>query len=58
MNEKILQLLEAKVDEVFLEMQNELGIEDGNVFPLDSLQLDICIHNLADKIEVILNSQK
>ena len=58
MNEKILQLLDEKVDEIFLEMQNKLGIEDGNIFPLDKLQLDICICALADKIEAVLNTQK
>ena len=56
--EKILNLLEEKVDEVFLEIQNELNIEDGNIFPMDKYELDICINTLADKIEVVLNSQK
>lgn len=56
--EKILNLLEEKVDEIFLQMQNELNIEDGNIFPLDKYELDICVSALADKIETVLNSQK
>lgn len=56
--EKILSLLEDKVDEIFLEMQNKLNIEDGNIFPMDAFELDNCINALADKIEVVLNSQK
>ena len=58
MNEKILNLLEDKVNEIFAEMQEELNIEDGNILPLDALELDHCIKQLADKIEVVLNSQK
>lgn len=58
MKEKILQLLENKVDEIFLEMQNELNIQDGNIFPLDALELDNCMENLANKIEHVLNTQK
>ena len=56
--EKILQLLDDKVNEVFFEMQQELKIEDGNIFPLDHLELNYCICALADKIECILNTQK
>ena len=56
--EKILNLLNDKVDEIFLEMQEELNIEDGNIFPLDKLELDNCIERLADKIEDVLNSQR
>ena len=55
--EKILNLLEEKVDEIFLQMQNDLNIEDGNIFPLDKYELDICISTLADKIETVLNTQ-
>lgn len=55
--EKILNLLEEKVDEIFLQMQDELNIEDGNIFPLDKYELDICINTLADKIETVLNTQ-
>lgn len=58
LKEKILQLLDDKVNEVFFEMQEELKIEDGNIFPLDKVELDICIYTLADKIEEVLNTQK
>lgn len=58
LKEKILQLLDDKVNEVFFEMQEELKIEDGNIFPLDKIELDICICTLADKIEEVLNTQK
>mgnify|MGYP003413189621 CR=1 FL=1 len=55
--EKILNLLEEKVDEIFLEMQNELGIDDGNIFPMDKLELDNSMEQLADKIKLVLDSQ-
>lgn len=55
--EKIINLLEEKVDEIFLQMQNELGIEDGNIYPLDALELDNYMEQLADKIKVVLDSQ-
>lgn len=55
--EKILNLLEEKVDEIFLQMQDELNIENGDIFPLDKFELDNCIEQLADKIETVLNTQ-
>ena len=58
MKEKILQLLDDKVDEVFLEMQEELNIEDGNIFPLDALELDNCKEQLANIIESVLTTQR
>ena len=57
-NEKILKLLEDKVDDIFLEMQNELDINNGDISPLDAFELDNYIKQLADKIEVVLNNQK
>lgn len=58
MNEKILNLLNDKVDEIFYIMQEELNIEDGNIFPMDKFELDNYIQQLADKIETVLISQK
>lgn len=55
--EKILNLLEDKIDEIFAEMQEELKIEDGNIYPMDKLELDNCIDKLADKIKDVLDTQ-
>lgn len=58
MNEKVRELLEEKVNEIFCEMQNELHIESGDISPLMSLRLDEDMDNLADIITNILNEQK
>ena len=58
MREKIVQLLEDKVNEVFLEMQDDLGIQDGGIFPLDELDLNDCKEHLAEVIERVLNTQQ
>ena len=54
MKEQILQLLEDKVNDTFLEMQNRLNIQHGDISPLQQWELDNCISELADKIEEIL----
>ena len=58
MKDKILQLLDDKVNEIFFEMQEELNIQDGGIFPLDALELDNCKEQLANIIEHVLNTQQ
>ena len=58
MNEKIAKLLDEKVNEIFFEMQTELNIQDGGIYPLDALKLDGLQEELAKHIEHVLTYQK
>ena len=58
MRDKIKDLLEENVNKVLLEMQSELGIEDGGVEPLMALRLDEELDKLTEMIRDILGMQK
>ena len=58
MKDKVFKLLKRRVDEVFLEMQNELGIEYGDIMPLEAFELDKRTEELADIITLVLKNQK
>lgn len=58
MKTKILELLEEKINEVYLKMQNELNIQYGDIAPLDALYQDKLMDDLAEHIENVLNWQK
>lgn len=58
MKDKIKNMLEEKVDEVFLAMAMELGIEDGGVEPMMALRLDEELDRLTEMIRDILGMQK
>lgn len=58
MNEKINELLEEKINEVFYIMQTELNITSGDIAPIDDLDLDMLKNKLAVHIEKILEFQK
>ena len=58
MNEKINELLEEKINEIFYIMQTELNITSGDITPIDDLDLDILKNKLAAHIEKILKFQK
>ncbi|MBO6255300.1 MAG: hypothetical protein J6O49_16940 [Bacteroidaceae bacterium] len=58
MRDKIKDLLEEKVNKVFLEMQRELDIQDGGVEPLMALRLDEELDKLTEMIRDILGMQK
>lgn len=57
-NEKIFNLLDEKLNEIFFQMQEEMGIKEGGIEPYDAIELDKLEKAMANKIEVILNSQK
>lgn len=57
-NEKIFNLLDEKINEIFYQMQMEMGIEDGGIDPFDAVELDKMMKVMVNKIEVILDSQK
>lgn len=58
MKEKIYELLVDKVTDIFIEIQNELGIVSGDIEPL--LHLAICDKEdeLADLIAVAIENQR
>lgn len=58
MNEKINELLEEKINEIFYIMQTELNITSGDISPIDDLDLDMLKNKLAVHIEKILEFQK
>ena len=58
MKDKIKDLLDEKVEEVFIEMAEELGIEDGGIEPMMALRLDEELDKLTEMIRDILGMQK
>ena len=58
MKDKIKDLLDEKVNEVFIEMAEELGIEDGGIEPMMALRLDEELDKLTEMIRDILVMQK
>ena len=52
------QLIRTKIDEIFLEMQNKLGITDGGIDPFDALYLDQLEEQLEQHIARVINYQK
>lgn len=56
--EQLLELISEKVDEIFLEYQNENDITDGDIHPYDALRLDYIMEELANLIEHVGEYQK
>lgn len=54
MKEKIYNLLDEKIQDVFLEMQEELNIKYGDVTPLEAYALEEIEQKMTDLIESIL----
>lgn len=50
-------MVEDKVNEIFAEFQKKLGIQSGDVTPMDFLRLDDIQNKLASEIERILFNQ-
>ena len=55
---RLLQLMDEKIDEIFAEMQNSLHIDRGDIFPLDAIALDECKENMVEIMERILDYQR
>ena len=58
MNKKIYELLDEKINEIFLVMQNDFSITSCDIAPLDALYLEELQEKLADHIEYVLNFQR
>lgn len=57
MKNKVKEMLEEKVNDIFLELQEELNIESGDVEPELAMELEICGKSLSSCICDCLNSQ-
>lgn len=54
----LLEFIEEKVNEIFLEYQNANDINNGDIHPYDALRLDYIMEELADHIEKVGEYQK
>ena len=54
---KIKGMLEEKVDEIFLVMQKEMGITNGDIAPLMALRLDEELDRVTEMIRDVLGMQ-
>lgn len=57
MKNKIKAMLEEKLDEVFCEMQKEMGIESGDIEPLMLKQIDEELDCLTEMVRDVLGMQ-
>lgn len=58
MLEKIKEMLEDKIADLFIEMQDELKITDGFVHPVDEYELEKEIEKMASTVQNILKTQE
>lgn len=58
MTDRICECLEEEVNRLFFQFQNEMGIKDGGIDPLEAFELMEHTYLLADKINEILLKQK
>lgn len=58
MYNKVIAKIEEKVDEIFFEMQEELGIENGDILPDGLMKLYLREEQLAEIITAVLSYQK
>lgn len=55
-NNKVINKLSAAVDDLFVEMQEELNIKEGDINPIMSVKLDHTLQDLEKVITEILLS--
>ena len=54
----VKELLTEKVNEVFLAMQEKLGIQSGDIYPCQAFMLEKQEENMAELISDVLIAQK
>lgn len=57
MHTEVYELLEAKINEVFLEMQEKYNIKDGGISPMDTIELDNLTDLMTDLIVQVLKKE-
>lgn len=55
--EAILKTVEDRIENIFLDYQNLLNIQSGDIAPWDALALDEATEKVADIIAVVLSKQ-
>lgn len=55
--ETLYNLVESKIDDIFLEYQNANGIKSGDISPMQSLRLDNLQNQLTDLIMEVGNHE-
>lgn len=55
---KIYNKLDTAIDRIFYEMQNEMGITHGDVYPEELFELDDMEERMAGLINTMLEHQK
>lgn len=58
MYQKIYDLVEQKLNEALVELQEEYGINDGGCDPLVSLQYDEALEDMAEAVRIVIENQK
>lgn len=58
MKKKITELLDQKINEVFLAIQEEENITDGFIEPLDAIELDELTEKMATLIAKVIAYEK
>lgn len=58
MKDRVAAMLDDKVTDIFIELQNELNIKEGDCSPLDGYRLLVSETNLAEIIAGIILKQK
>lgn len=54
----IRELIDEKVDEIFLAYQKAHNITNGDIHPIHALDLEVAKDTLAEAIQVVCNKQK
>ena len=52
------EILERKINDIFLEQQIKNNIESGDIEPLDAIKLDKLVDELTELITKVLEYQK
>ena len=57
MKDKIRDRIFDEVNTIFLNYQEDMGIESGDILPWDEAELDNCMDTIADIITRVLHYQ-
>ncbi len=58
LKKEILNLLEKKVNEIFVEIQDREGITSGDIEPFDAVELDELEEHMASLIAKVISYEK
>ena len=58
LKKEILNLLDKKVNEIFVEIQDREGITSGDIEPFDAVELDELEEHMASLIAKVISYEK